>query len=90
LLSIKENPYIVGFDIYFEYFSKIEKPKFRGFYRVISYNEFIASGTLNAFFIVGRSIGFIGHVLDEKRLAMPMYRHPMDDVLYDVQVAEEI
>ncbi|MEA1879348.1 MAG: citrate/2-methylcitrate synthase, partial [Campylobacterota bacterium] len=43
-------------------------------------NEFIASGTLNAFFIVGRSIGFIGHVLDEKRLAMPMYRHPMDDV----------
>jgi ATP-citrate lyase alpha-subunit len=29
-------------------------------------------------------------VLDEKRLAMPMYRHPMDDILYDVQVAEEI
>jgi ATP-citrate lyase alpha-subunit len=53
-------------------------------------NEFIASGTLNAFFIVGRSIGFIGHILDEKRLAMPMYRHPMDDILYDVQVAEKI
>jgi len=53
-------------------------------------NEFISSGTLNAFFIVGRSIGFIGHVLDEKRLAMPMYRHPMDDILYDVQKAEEI
>ncbi len=53
-------------------------------------NEFIASGTLNAFFIVGRSIGFIGHVLDEKRLAMPMYRHPMDDILYDVQEAEKI
>lgn len=53
-------------------------------------NEFIASGTLNAFFIAGRTIGFIGHVLDEKRLAMPMYRHPMDDILYDVQVAEKI
>lgn len=53
-------------------------------------NEFISSGTLNSFFIVGRSIGFIGHVLDEKRLAMPMYRHPMDDILYDVQVAEKI
>lgn len=53
-------------------------------------NEFIESGTLNAFFIVGRSIGFIGHILDEKRLAMPMYRHPMDDILYDVQKAEEI
>jgi len=53
-------------------------------------DEFISSGTLNAFFIVGRSIGFIGHVLDEKRLAMPMYRHPMDDILYDVQKAEPI
>ncbi len=53
-------------------------------------NEFIESGTLNAFFIVGRSIGFIGHILDEKRLAMPMYRHPMDDILYDVEEAEEI
>ena len=53
-------------------------------------NEFIASGTLNAFFIAGRTIGFIGHVLDEKRLDMPMYRHPMDDILYDVQMADEI
>lgn len=53
-------------------------------------NEFIASGTLNAFFIAGRTIGFIGHILDEKRLDMPMYRHPMDDILYDVQMADEI
>ncbi len=53
-------------------------------------DEFISSGTLNSFFIVGRSIGFIGHILDEKRLAMPMYRHPMDDILYDVKKAEEI
>ncbi len=53
-------------------------------------DEFIESGTLNAFFILGRTIGFIGHVLDEKRLAMPMYRTPWDDILYDVQKAEEI
>jgi len=53
-------------------------------------NEFISSGTLNSFFILGRTIGFIGHVLDEKRLAMPMYRHPMSDILYDVQIAEKI
>ena len=53
-------------------------------------DEFIESGTLNSFFILGRTIGFIGHVLDEKRLAMPMYRHPWDDILYDVQKAEEI
>jgi len=53
-------------------------------------NEFIESGTLNAFFIAGRTLGFIGHILDEKRLAMPMYRHPWDDILYDVQPAEEL
>ncbi len=53
-------------------------------------NEFIESGTLNAFFIAGRTLGFIGHILDEKRLAMPMYRHPWDDILYDVQKAEEL
>ena len=53
-------------------------------------DEFIESGTLNAFFILGRTIGFIGHVLDEKRLAMPMYRTPWDDILYDVSKAEEI
>ncbi len=46
-------------------------------------DEFIESGTLNAFFVLGRSIGFIGHILDEKRLQMPMYRHPFDDILYD-------
>jgi len=52
--------------------------------------EFIESGTLNAFFILGRSIGFIGHILDEKRLGMPMYRHPWDDILYQVDKAEEL
>ena len=64
-------------------------------WRALGYDDdeidmFIDAGALNAFFILGRSIGFIGHILDEKRLAMPMYRHPMDDILYDVQKAEEI
>jgi ATP-citrate lyase alpha-subunit len=64
-------------------------------WRSLSYKDeeidiFIEAGALNAFFILGRSIGFIGHILDEKRLAMPMYRHPMDDILYDVQKAEEL
>jgi ATP-citrate lyase alpha-subunit len=52
-------------------------------------DRFIDTGTLNAFFVLGRSIGFIGHILDEKRLNMPMYRHPFDDILYDVPVASE-
>jgi ATP-citrate lyase alpha-subunit len=53
-------------------------------------NAFIDAGALNAFFVVGRSIGFIGHILDEKRLGMPMYRHPTSDILYNVEKAEEI
>ncbi|CAA6826423.1 MAG: ATP-citrate (pro-S-)-lyase, subunit 2 (EC [uncultured Sulfurovum sp.] len=64
-------------------------------WRALDYTDeeidvFIEAGALNAFFILGRSIGFIGHILDEKRLAMPMYRHPMDDILYDVKRAEEL
>ena len=64
-------------------------------WRALGYSDeeidvFIDAGALNAFFILGRSIGFIGHILDEKRLAMPMYRHPMDDILYDVTKAPEL
>jgi ATP-citrate lyase alpha-subunit len=64
-------------------------------WRALGYSDeeidvFIEAGALNAFFILGRSIGFIGHILDEKRLAMPMYRHPFDDILYDVEKAEEL
>lgn len=51
-------------------------------------NTFIDAGALNAFFILGRCIGFIGHILDEKRLNMPMYRHPWDDILYDIETIE--
>ncbi len=64
-------------------------------WRALGYSEadidgFIDAGALNAFFVVGRSIGFIGHILDEKRLGMPMYRHPTDDILYNVEVAEQL
>jgi len=46
-------------------------------------DEIIDNGTLNAFFVLARSIGFIGHILDEKRLGLPLYRHPRRDILYD-------
>jgi len=49
----------------------------------------IDTGTLNAFFVLGRTIGFIAHALDEKRLNMPMYRHDLDDILYEVELAEK-
>ncbi len=57
-------------------------------YDDVEINTFIEAGALNAFFILGRCIGFIGHILDEKRLNMPMYRHPWDDILYDVEQLE--
>ncbi len=51
-------------------------------------DELINAGAFNAFFVLGRTIGFIGHYLDEKRLDMPLYRHPFDDILYDVKRPE--
>jgi len=46
--------------------------------------EMIDMGFFNAFFIIGRTMGFMGHYFDQKRLKTPLYRHPWDDVLYDV------
>ncbi len=55
--------------------------------RALQYSEediddIIASGTLNALFVLGRSIGFIGHIIDEKRFKSRLYRHPWDDILF--------
>ncbi len=39
-------------------------------------------GGLNGLFVLARSMGMIGHVLDQKRMEQPLYRHPYDDVLF--------
>lgn len=44
--------------------------------------EFIEIGALNGLFVLGRSIGFIGHYLDQRRLKQGLYRHPWDDISY--------
>lgn len=44
--------------------------------------EVLELGGLNGLFTLSRSIGFIGHALDQKRMKQPLYRHPWDDVLY--------
>ncbi|KAJ3256207.1 citrate synthase [Boothiomyces macroporosus] len=44
--------------------------------------EYIQIGTFNGLFVLGRSIGFIGHFLDQKRLKQGLYRHPWDDISY--------
>mmetsp|Transcript_30290 Transcript_30290/g.70695 ORF Transcript_30290/g.70695 Transcript_30290/m.70695 type:complete len:1129 (-) Transcript_30290:374-3760(-) len=45
-------------------------------------DEYIHGGVLNGLFVLGRSIGFIGHYLDQKRLKQSLYRHPWDDICY--------
>ena len=38
--------------------------------------EIVETGYLNGLFVVARSIGLVGHALDQKRLKQPLYRHP--------------
>uniref|UniRef100_A0A7S0D1I8 ATP-citrate synthase n=1 Tax=Amorphochlora amoebiformis TaxID=1561963 RepID=A0A7S0D1I8_9EUKA len=40
----------------------------------------VENGTLNGLFVLGRSIGFIGHFIDQKRLKQGLYRHPHEDI----------
>lgn len=44
--------------------------------------DFVALGALNALFVLGRSIGIMGHVMDQKRLNTRLYRQPWDEILY--------
>ncbi|MFN2251017.1 MAG: citrate/2-methylcitrate synthase [Anaerolineae bacterium] len=45
-------------------------------------DQIVDLGYLNALFVWGRSIGFIGHIFDQYRLKQGLYRHPWDDILY--------
>jgi len=45
-------------------------------------DEYVNMGTLNGLFVLGRSIGFIGHFLDQNRLKQGLYRHPTEDISY--------
>ncbi|OWA50935.1 ATP-citrate synthase [Hypsibius exemplaris] len=45
-------------------------------------DEYIEIGVLNGIFVLGRSMGFIGHYLDQRRLKQGLYRHPWDDISY--------
>eukprot|EP01025_Chloroclados_australasicus_P000761 TRINITY_DN10289_c0_g1_i1.p1 TRINITY_DN10289_c0_g1~~TRINITY_DN10289_c0_g1_i1.p1 ORF type:complete len:613 (-),score=80.50 TRINITY_DN10289_c0_g1_i1:512-2350(-) len=53
-----------------------------GFFSQSEIDEILEIGYLNGLFVLARSIGLIGHTLDQKRLKQPLYRHPWDDVLY--------
>merc|ERR1711874_439676 len=47
-----------------------------GFFTKDEAETYITTGSLNGMFVLGRSIGFIGHFLDQKRLKQGLYRHP--------------
>jgi len=53
-----------------------------GFFTKDEAENIIKTGSLNGLFVLGRSIGFIGHFLDQKRLKQGLYRHPWDDISY--------
>jgi len=42
--------------------------------------QLINDGAINGFFILSRTIGLIGHHLDQKRLKQGLYRHSWDDI----------
>lgn len=44
--------------------------------------QYLDAGIANAFFVLARSIGFIGHYLDQQRLDEGLFRTPWDDILY--------
>jgi ATP citrate (pro-S)-lyase len=45
-------------------------------------DEYIEMGCLNGLFVMGRSVGLIGHYIDQTRLRQGLYRHPWDDIAY--------
>jgi len=51
--------------------------------------QIIESGALNGLFVVGRTTGFIGHYLDQVRLAQPLYRHDVSDIVYALPKFED-
>jgi ATP citrate (pro-S)-lyase len=45
--------------------------------------KYIEIGCLNGLFVLGRTIGLLGHAIDQKRLDANLYRHETSDILYD-------
>ena len=46
--------------------------------------EIVDGGGLNGLFLLGRTIGMIGHFIDQNRQKAALFRQPWDDILYDL------
>lgn len=44
----------------------------------------VDGGGLNGLFLLGRTIGMIGHYMDQSTQKAELYRHPWDDILYNL------
>jgi len=53
-------------------------------------DDVVRLGYLNGLFALGRSIGLIGHILDQKRLGARLYRHPTEDIAYMLPSEEDL
>ncbi len=53
-------------------------------------SDIVETGSLNGLFVLGRSMGFMGHIFDQKRLKTRLYRHPWDDILYALPERREL
>jgi hypothetical protein len=51
-------------------------------------DDVVKHGYLNGLFALGRTIGIIGHILDQKRLGARLYRHPTEDIAYMLPTME--
>ncbi|KCV69119.1 hypothetical protein H696_04535 [Fonticula alba] len=56
--------------------------RYSGLFTAEEAEEYIQLGILNGLFVLGRSVGFIGHFIDQRRLRQGLYRHPWDDIAY--------
>ncbi len=61
-----------------------------GAFSIEEIDEVVKLGYLNGLFALGRSIGLIGHILDQKRLGARLYRHPTEDIAYMLPKPEDI
>ncbi|MDP2872825.1 MAG: citrate/2-methylcitrate synthase [Bacillota bacterium] len=53
-----------------------------GLFCAAEIDEVADGGMLNGLFLLSRTIGLIGHFMDQRRLRAPLYRHPWDDIAY--------
>lgn len=53
-----------------------------GLFSETEVDEYVSMGILNGLFVLGRTIGFVGHFIDQNRFKQPLYRHPHDDINY--------